>query len=133
MRWTEEYSTGVPKVDEQHKVLFKAVNDYRKTFEAGEMEAQFDATLKFLAQYSRGHFTTEEHCMDEYRCPAAQKNKEAHVGLTTALGGFIERYEANGYSAEEAQTLLETLEAWLDDHIKRVDCELRKCVTAQTS
>ena len=133
MRWTEEYSTGVPQVDEQHKVLFKAVNEYRKTFEAGEMEEQFEATLKFLAQYSRGHFKTEEHCMEEYRCPAAQKNKEAHVALTSALGGFIERYEANGYVAAEAQTLLETLEAWLDNHIRAVDCELRRCVPAKTA
>ena len=129
LRWTEAYSTGVPKLDDQHKVLFRATNDFRVAFEAGEMEEKYAATLTFLTHYIKGHFAMEEHCMEEYRCPVAQKNKKAHESLTEALGGFVLRFEENGYSASEAQALLLALEGWLDSHIMRVDVQLRDCLS----
>ena len=38
MDWTNAHATGIPAVDDQHKVLFKSVNDFRKALEANERE-----------------------------------------------------------------------------------------------
>jgi hemerythrin-like metal-binding protein len=130
MKWTEAYATGIPRVDEQHKMLFKSVEDFRGALVAGEGERTYGLLLTFLDRYSRGHFAFEEKCMAEHACPSAQKNKEEHAALTELLAGYVARFKAKGFSLDEAHTLLDTMDAWLDGHICRVDIHLKRCVQA---
>ncbi len=66
--------------------------------------------------------------MEEYRCPAAHENKEAHAMLLATLGNYRQRYETSGYLATDAQKLVHTIDRWLDEHILGVDVQLRSYV-----
>ncbi|MHB1310414.1 MAG: bacteriohemerythrin [Gemmatimonadaceae bacterium] len=128
MRWSDEYATGIPGVDEQHKMLFSSVGDFREALAEGVGSRTYGMLLEFLDQYTRGHFSFEEGCMEQYRCPVAQQNRDEHTALLRTLGQFRERFAARGYHADDARSLLDTLDHWLASHICRVDIHLKHCV-----
>ena len=132
MRWSEEYATGVARVDEDHKMIFRMAADYRAALDAGQGRAVYPDFLDSLFLYCRGHFGFEEQCMEAYRCPVAQRNKEAHVGFLETLSGFKQRYAASGYDSTDARRLVDTIDQWLDYHICRIDVHLKRCVSKQS-
>ena len=128
MKWIEEYATGVERIDEQHKMIFKTTDDFRAELNDGRGEKFYSLMLNFLMPYCRGHFGFEEQCMEKYHCPVAQQNKEVHARFKEVLDEFQQRYEVNGYQEGEARALLNLVEQWLAGHIARIDVHLRECV-----
>ena len=128
MDWTNAHATGIPAVDDQHKVLFKSVNDFRKALEANEREDSCGPMLTFLERFTRKHFVFEEGCMEQHRCPVAQQNKREHAAILATLHVHREWYTTGGYDPNDAHLLLDALEHWLESHICRVDRQLKHCV-----
>jgi hemerythrin-like metal-binding protein len=128
MKWRDDYATGVQRIDEDHKMIFKMVEDFRAALDVERGDAVYSVLLETLTLYCRGHFSFEERCMDEYRCPVAEKNKEAHESFLENLSEFQERYAANGFDHTDARRLVDIADQWLDDHICRIDIHLKRCV-----
>ncbi len=128
MKWKEEYATGIRTIDDQHKMLFKMVNDYNLAIDEGGGVRTYSVLLEFLDGYCRSHFNFEERCMEERRCPAAQQNKDEHDTLLAAISEYQQCYKANGYSDTDACKLVMTMNGWLKEHICGVDIHLRDCV-----
>ncbi len=128
MKWKEEHATGIERVDEQHRTLFKAADDFRIALAGGRGAKSYFVLLDFLASYAKRHFRFEERCMLQHSCPVAEQNKEAHSRFLANLYEFQQRYETGGYKAADALQLINTLEAWLDAHICHIDIHLRSCV-----
>ncbi|MBI5854790.1 MAG: hemerythrin family protein [Nitrospirae bacterium] len=128
MKWSDEYATGIERIDEQHKMIFKMAEDFRAALDEGQGERTYGLLLDFLDRYCRGHFGFEERCMEEYRCPVAQRNKEAHASFVEVLGGFRQRCAASGYLTADARELVDTVDRWVADHICRIDVHLKDCV-----
>ncbi len=127
MRWSEQYATGVERLDEQHKMIFKMAEDFRASLDLGH-GGTYGVLLDIMDSYCRRHFGFEERCMEEHRCPVAQGNKEAHTKFVKVLSGFRQRYERTGYDPVEARKLVDTVDRWLSEHICRIDVHLRQCV-----
>ena len=128
MKWSDDYATGIERIDEQHKTIFRMAEDFGAALATGGGERTYEVLLDFLDRYCGVHFRFEERCMEEYRCPVAQKNREAHARFTKVLGGFRQRYAANGYLVADAYEFVETVEHWLSNHICGVDVHLKQCV-----
>ena len=128
MKWSDAYSTGIERIDQQHQLLFKTADDFRAALQDQAGEASYAMLLSFLDGYTRAHFGFEEGCMEQYHCPVAQKNKDAHAQFTEVLAGFRQRYAANGFDRAEAHELVDTIDRWLADHICHVDAHLKRCV-----
>jgi hemerythrin len=128
MKWKEEYSVGIERIDEQHQMLFKMVGDFRAALDEGHGVRTYGLLLKSLEVYTRNHFEFEECCMEQRKCPAAQQNKDAHQELLDSLAHYKERYTGRGYNQEEAYQLMTSLEEWLDDHICAIDLQLKPCI-----
>lgn len=129
MKWSDEYATGVERIDNQHKVIFKMAEDFRSAVDVGKGEGVYDVLLYSLDSYVRTHFGIEEKCMAKYNCPVADKNKEAHERFVNVLSEYEQRYKANGYAYSEARKLVDTVDNWLDNHICHIDEHLKNCVT----
>jgi len=129
MKWSDDYATGVQTIDEQHKMIFKMAEDFRAALEEGKGEAVYPGLLHALNLYCRSHFNIEEQCMDEYRCPVAQKNREDHVRFLEVLSGFQQSYEESGFNSADARKLTVIIDEWLIDHILRIDIQLKQCVS----
>src|SRR4051794_13211320 len=121
MKWTNIYATGVERLDEQHRMLFKMVEDFQAALDQGGGVRVYGGLLQSLALYARSHFRFEEECMDRYHCPVAQSNREAHVKFIQFLGEFQQRYSASGFDHADACTLMDTLNLWQADHVCLID------------
>jgi len=128
MRWSDEYATGVERIDDQHKMLFKFAEDFRAALDEERGERVYGVLLRSLDLYVHSHFSFEEKCMDRYRCPVAQRNREADVRFVEVLSGFQQRYAVSGFDHAVARDLLDTIDQWLGDHICRIDVHLKQCV-----
>ena len=83
--------------------------------------------VEFLESYADMHFRFEEGCMESYRCPAHQKNKQAHEQFRASIQEFKQQYHAEGFRIEVLKQLHEWAAAWIKDHILQVDVQLRPC------
>ncbi|PCI45428.1 MAG: hemerythrin [Proteobacteria bacterium] len=127
--WKEEYNTGEPEVDKQHKVIFKYLEDLESHMQAGDINDRYiKMLLDNLGIFTRSHFCYEEICMRRVKCPVASENKEFHAKLLAAYTRYCERFEVEGASDDLIQKLHDFLESWLVNHILKIDTQLRSCV-----
>jgi hemerythrin len=128
MKWSDDYATGIQRIDDQHKWIFRVADDFRSALEEGQGEKTYGVLLGFLEGYVRAHFGFEERCMEEYHCPAARANRQAHAEFTDTLDDFSRRYAGGGYRDQDAREMVDTLERWFLSHIAHVDVRLRESV-----
>ncbi len=126
MKWSDAYATGIDRVDEQHKTIFKMAEDYRSALDEGHGELVYGDMLRSLDLYVRTHFGYEEGCMVRYQCPVMEENKEAHTRFVEVLAGFNQRYVVAGFDRTEARNLVDTIDHWLAEHICRIDVRLKE-------
>lgn len=132
--WNSQFETGSSRLDQQHRTLINNLNhleDMLMITNPSRAECEFLIHLvEFLENYADTHFNEEEGCMERYRCPAHQKNKEAHEQFRTFFKQFKARYQAKGFRREILLELHKTLSQWIEEHILRVDTQLRACIKA---
>lgn len=128
MVWDDKYSTGVARVDQQHQRLFELVNKVEEQIGKGADQQSMQHILTYILTYTRTHFTYEEFCFTKYRCPASERNIQAHDAFIQAVEGFRDEFKKNGPSQELLQRIYSTAEQWLMAHICKVDTKLRPCV-----
>lgn len=133
LAWKEHFSTQNDQVDEQHKELFKMVNDFEQQIRDDQARSGYRDVLGFLGDYAKVHFADEERIMEENQCSIAQENKEAHRQFLEAYSGFVKRFQTQGYSDTLAHELLKTTQDWLVKHICGMDVRLRHCGVHQVS
>ncbi len=132
--WSEQFATGSPTIDEQHQQLIGHVNLldallHRTNPSRTDIEVvcQF---LNFLDDYLESHFSYEEQCMENYRCPAHGQNKQAHEQFKQMFRRYKENSVREGFRLELLLELNKTMHAWIQDHILRVDVTLKPCLQA---
>jgi hemerythrin len=130
LKWTDDYATGVARIDEQHRMIFKMAGDFREALDSGEGNRTYGVLLEFLDHYCRSHFAFEEQIAQEHRCPFAEQNRTAHAKFTVALRGFQQLHATSGYRAGDARDLVDTVDRWLAGHICTIDVKLRDCVSS---
>lgn len=122
--WREEYSIGVPEVDEQHQQLLRKMRQLSDSFREGRTLDVQDI-LKFLAGYAVHHFNTEEVLMQESRYPFAKQHIREHktfIQYFTRLCQEIELSAPNSaYVTFRIQLLLVD---WLINHTTKTDRHL---------
>jgi hemerythrin len=131
LEWNERLmSTGVDEVDTQHKQLIDKLNELFDALESGAPDAKVKDMLNFVGQYATWHFSKEEDCMDQYECPFAEANKEAHATFLGVFQGIAERVEAEGVTSALAIETQQEVANWVRNHIIKIDTKLRPCAAA---
>jgi hemerythrin len=131
--WTEQFATGSPTIDEQHRQLIRHLNHFEallvETNPTPENLATLIRFLDFLESYVDSHFSYEEQCMESYRCPAHKKNLQAHENFKQTFHQFKLRSQKEGFRLEMLTELNQTINSWIQDHILRVDTQLQPCIS----
>ncbi len=129
IEWKDEYYTGDPDVDKQHRILFQYLADLEDHMKAGDIDERYvKSLLTNLGIFTRSHFCYEEICMRTHKCPAAEVNKEQHAKLLKAYKSYVHRFEVEGMSDDLVQKLHDFLYSWLVNHIIKIDTRLRDCM-----
>ena len=130
--WTKELETGSARLDQQHQLLIDNINLLEEQLQAPnrtQQEAESAVRLvDYLEAYANVHFKDEEQCMERYRCPAHAQNQQAHERFR----GFIHNYrrlcEVEGFKVELLRNLHEVLRLWTEEHILKIDTQLKPCI-----
>ncbi len=130
--WNEQLATGSDQIDLQHRMLINNINHLEgMLFGTNPTKEECDFLIHlvdFLESYAETHFKFEEQCMERYRCPAHQRNKEAHKQFQAFFHHFKARYKKEGFRQEVLKSLHETVSTWIQEHILQVDIQLRPCI-----
>jgi hemerythrin len=128
VEWSEKYATGIPQLDDQHRMLFRMVSDFRSALDEGEGGRVYANLLQSLDLYARSHFRFEEGCMVKYACPALESNRTAHREFVDTLSRYQKKNATAGFNPTDGRELVDQLDSWLDNHIGRIDTQLKKSV-----
>jgi len=126
--WDDSMSIGVARIDAQHKMLFQKFNELSEAIAGPRSKEVAGDLLDFLQFYATWHFGQEENCMNEYNCPAAAQNKQAHAEFVKTFGQFYEQWQYGTMTPELVVKTHQELEKWLVVHVVQVDTQLRPCV-----
>lgn len=115
----DEYSVGVPSIDEQHLVLFQLINKiHDAVLDEADREAA-GAALARLVKYTQEHFSREEQAMVSTRYPGLAQHLLRHQELMRQVNEFHARFLRGEVALNEE--LLDFLCDWLVSHIQNVD------------
>ncbi len=118
--WQDEFSIGLPEIDEQHKALFGMINRlWGATVSQASQEEMLDI-LKGLERYTLSHFTAEETFMRIYRFPGFEEHRKAHKIFVDRLARERLKVVAGSHLSLD---LLRFLKDWLINHILVLDKE----------
>ena len=124
--FTDDYLTGIPSVDAQHKKLFDLTNEcYELVMECTD-DDKYDkivAILDELANYAGTHFAHEEAYGESVKDPHRFSHRALHLRFMKKVAEVdLEAVDEN--QQEYLLRILDFLARWLYDHIKGRDCKL---------
>lgn len=117
--WDESYSVGVKELDEQHKQLFKTLDDLFESMDTAMDPQTVSDVLTILREYALVHFETEERYMSECGYPDLEDHKWAHEQFRKKVHDLCSDGAAR---PEQVLTdILNFLYEWLTNHILSCD------------
>jgi hemerythrin len=87
-RWLTSWSTGIKKMDDQHKELLTLID---KLIDVGIFNDKVGEVLDEIIEYSSFHFYEEEKYLEKHQFPHYKKHMVSHQNLTQELN-IIKKY-----------------------------------------
>jgi len=120
VEWDDDFSVGVPLMDEQHKKLILMINDLFQRSVSGSTSSNltFAMAVKDAAEYTKIHFQIEEEYLEKAAYPGLPEQKKQHETFMTEVLNTFEKYKKG-----EAMPLdlVRFLKKWLLNHIAVMD------------
>ncbi|MDR1228685.1 MAG: bacteriohemerythrin [Azoarcus sp.] len=115
LQWSDEYSVGIPEIDEQHKMLFDLIDKIHVAIFEHKGTSACVSVLDELVDYTRIHFALEQSLMHMGGYP----EYEEHCILHRELVAEVEAMQSKIHSGSAAISfeLLHFLRTWLSKHI----------------
>ncbi len=120
LAWKDEYSVDVAALDDQHKELFKLLNDLNEALEQEE-SVDIDYALTQMHVYMLFHFTSEEHLLAKYGYPDLEQHVEEHRKFKTKVEDFQQQCLENRQKL--AEQVRDYLMEWIGSHVLETDKE----------
>ena len=115
--WKEEYSLDNELIDEQHKFLFKMLNELAAAG-PGDKESAVYTCLSRMENYAQDHFRDEEKLMRDNGYPYLDEHIKEHEGFIRQVEVYQDAVFAKYVPFQD---MLEYLNNWLVEHIIRSD------------
>ena len=115
--WTSDLETGIQVIDNQHQRIIEYINKLHHAQEFHSRE-EVGTVLDELVDYTLSHFAFEESLMEEAGYAFVNAHKKVHQLFVKRVGDYQQRFKMGEDIADE---LLNTLRAWLINHIKNDD------------
>jgi hemerythrin len=119
IKWNDSYSVHVNQIDDQHKQLFKLLNDLHDAMIVGKSKEILDDIFAQLVAYTQYHFTAEEKLMRTNGYPALNEHLKFHDQFTTEVLRF-QRDVKTGKIGMSIQ-IRDYLKDWLIKHVMGED------------
>jgi len=129
LNWTEEFDTGQPLLDAQHRLLISYINRLelftRVSNPSPEEVDLFSRVLEALEKHAVTHFKNEEACLRRFQCAAHDEIHRAHTEFLQFYRIFLERLRFEGCRPELVLELHQACTSWIQQHITSIDSQLQ--------
>lgn len=118
-RWTNELSTHIEEIDDQHKEFISIINELYEAIKTEREDVILGEILSKLIEYSIIHFTTEERLMKKYGYYDLASHKKEHNEFKKHV-----LWLNNSFNSEQlvsAGAVVKFIKDWLVKHIKMID------------
>lgn len=119
--WTEDLSTGVETIDDQHKELFKRIDNLLDSCRLGKGKVEVKKMIQFLDDYVTIHFSEEEKYMQKYAYPEYDRHKGQHLEFTGNFMMLKNQLDNEGPGVHIVVATNQIVVDWLKNHIRKVD------------
>jgi hemerythrin len=120
LAWKAEYSVDVSALDDQHKELFKLLDDLNEAL-AKDESVDVDFALTKMHVYMLFHFSSEEHLLAKYGFPKLDLHVEEHRKFKARVEEFKRCFSENKQML--AVEIRDYLTEWFTNHILETDKE----------
>jgi hemerythrin len=117
--WTDKYSVGVQRLDDQHKQLLEMVGTLYDAMKAGRGNEVLGTVFGNLMTYVRTHFAEEEKLLQESGYPGFPEHKLLHEQFTKQALDLTEQFKTGKGSL--TVHLASFLKEWIVAHIQGTD------------
>ena len=117
-QWSDDYSVGVEKLDDQHKQIFEAINELYIGILALQTPDAAEHAINELLKHAEQHFADEEEHMESIRFPDLEAHKLEHQEFRDKVVDLI---AASASDREFSVELLRFSKKWLEDHMLETD------------
>ncbi|MCP4936142.1 MAG: bacteriohemerythrin [bacterium] len=124
IEWKDEFNTGNPSIDQEHRELIGLINDLHEILRKNVSTS--DETADFLGEiYSQisAHFALEEQLMREEKYEDYTGHKTDHDRLLDDLRDIMDGHHTGSFESME-QDLSNQLEQWFSVHFSTFDIKL---------
>jgi len=121
MLWSKRYETGNAEVDNQHKEIFRLVQQVLDTDAFPNRKDKIETAMGFLSDYAVRHFASEEALMRECDYPDYDKHKALHDNFVKEVIAFMGLFAREGDTEAISETINDFVVTWLKEHIMQSD------------
>lgn len=129
--WSDEYLLGDEKVDNQHKRIFRMVNDLLKACDEGFDVVLLQETLDFLVNYAVQHFNDEEELQRRCNFPELESHRQEHEDFKKTVLDYAEEFKKGGSSADLSNVLNQVVVTWLIKHVSYEDQKISQYINKE--
>lgn len=123
--FTDDCLLGVEEIDNEHRELFRIINETQELLDNQILNDKYDHILKMvdrLEEYAETHFQHEEEYMESIRHPELALQKRQHLFFRDKINGITNSFSSDQAQQEVLEDLLRYLVTWLYRHI--ISCDL---------
>ena len=126
MMWKDKYKVGVESIDDQHRELFKRLEEFIQIVQNKDVKWEdrlnkAKEVLSFLQDYVVFHFEDEEKFQESINYPDIDIHKEAHRKFRAGINEYVEIFIDGGFTEEKMQEFSAKLMTWLIMHVGKMD------------
>ena len=118
-KWNKAFETGITKIDIQHKVIVKILNELYDIIIGNEQEEKINEIIHELIQYTKYHFSEEEKLFEKYNYIEKVEHEKEHENFVEEIKTVVS--QMNTDKGMVAIELLNFLKDWLTEHIMVTD------------
>jgi hemerythrin len=119
LKWKQDYSVGVPEIDEQHKNLFETAKSLLDLYQTDGANDEFFSGMRKMFEIADSHFSYEENMLKEIGYPDFDAHCESHRELSRTIRSFLKRLKSNQPNLFDEMQLV--MKNWLVSHLLRED------------
>ncbi len=119
--WDRSLETGEPEIDDQHRELFRRIDQLLAATRDRRARTEVGRLLTFLGDYVVTHFQAEEKLMADAEYPELGPHRAEHQRFVEEYARLFEDYRADGPGPVFVIKFGNRVTAWLCEHICRTD------------
>lgn len=131
--WSDKLVVGIPEIDSQHREIIDNLNLLEEAIVEQRPAPEIEEIFAFLDFFFIMHFRAEERKMAACRCSAATAIRMAHEDFLRDYVAIRKAFDLGGATAELLDKVQVSLMTWLENHIGKVDCQMRASSMEKTA